>query len=63
MPVRVGDLSRHRPASALVEQAFRSFGEDRVEEQQCFPRQPARDSGEAAAGKQDTVTDRERRPA
>lgn len=34
MAVKIGDRSGHRPATPLVELAFRSFAEDRAEERE-----------------------------
>jgi len=36
MSVKIGDPSRHRSPTRLVDQAFRSFAEDRAEEREVL---------------------------
>ena len=40
MAVKRGDPGLHRPATQLVEQAFRSFAEDRAEEREAVVSTP-----------------------
>lgn len=63
MAVRVGDPSLHRPATPLVEQAFRSFAEDRAEERELLGATPEAATCELAAGKDDRAKSAARRRA
>jgi len=59
MAVKRGDPGLHRPATQLVEQAFRSFAEDRAEEHDVL----GSTSEAAIAGKEDRAKSSARRRA
>lgn len=61
MSVGVGDPGRHRPASDLVERAFRSFAEDRARDSEAGRDGPASDARETIPREDERAKDSGRR--
>jgi hypothetical protein len=62
MAVRIGDRARHRPATHLVELAFRSFAEDRAEERDRLSGTSGATTRDAPVSEHDYAKSAARRP-